>query len=58
MLLRRYHKKKEEQPKEVAPNYDEMKVEQLKEVAKDKGIQGHSAMKRDELLQKLKVEQR
>jgi hypothetical protein len=53
MLLRRYHKK-EEQSKEVAPDYDEMKVPELKDAAKEKGIEGYSEMKRDELLQVLR----
>ncbi|PAF19750.1 Rho termination factor N-terminal domain-containing protein [Terribacillus saccharophilus] len=53
MLLRRYHKK-EEQSKEVAPDYDAMKVPELKDAAKDRGIEGYSEMKRDELLDALR----
>jgi hypothetical protein len=53
MLLRRYHKK-EEQSKEVAPDYDAMKVPELKDAAKEKGIEGYSVMKRESLLQALR----
>ncbi|PAD36329.1 Rho termination factor N-terminal domain-containing protein [Terribacillus saccharophilus] len=53
MLLRRYHKK-EEQSNEVAPDYDGMKVPELKEEAKKQGIEGYSEMKRDELLEVLR----
>lgn len=35
-------------------SYDEMTVEQLKQVAKDKGISGYYNMKRETLLEKLK----
>ncbi|PAF34214.1 hypothetical protein CHH69_16925 [Terribacillus saccharophilus] len=53
MLLRRYHKK-EEQSNEVAPDYDAMKVPELKEAAKEKGIEGYNDMLRDDLLKALK----
>jgi Rho termination factor, N-terminal domain len=53
MLLRRYHKK-EEQSNEVAPDYDAMKVPELKDAAKEKGIEGYNHMLRDDLLKALK----
>jgi len=59
MLIRRYRRKvasnqAKEQPKEVAPDYDAMKVPELKEAAKKKGIEGYSEMKKDELLKALR----
>ena len=34
-------------------DYSKMKVEELKEIAKEKGIEGHSELKKAELIEKL-----
>lgn len=65
MLLRRYHKAKEEEIKEkveIIESDDEdsivdlnkLKVDELKAIAKEKGIEGYEDMKKAELIQILK----
>lgn len=49
MMLRRYHKKAK-----PAVDYEKLTVEQLKELAKAKGIEHYSKLKRDELIAALK----
>lgn len=34
-------------------NFDDMKVEELKEIAKEKGVEGYSKMKKEELISAL-----
>lgn len=56
MLLRRYHKKPKKKKAKVAKkqvDYTELKVADLKEIAKSKGIEGYSNMNGKELLKAL-----
>ena len=50
MLLRRYHKKKDIELEAKDVNLQDKKVSELKEMAKEKGIEGYSKMKKDELI--------
>lgn len=63
MLLRRYHKAKEEEIKEKVETIDEedsivdlnkLKVDELKAIAKEKCIEGYEDMKKAELIEKLR----
>lgn len=53
MLLRR-HKKLKKANKEPEINYKEYTVKELKEIAKEKEIEGYYDMKKDELINALK----
>ena len=52
MLLRRYHKAKEEEDSIVDLN--KLKVDELKAIAKEKCIEGYEDMKKAELIEKLR----
>ena len=52
MLLRRYHKKQIK----VKNNLDDLTVKELKELAKDKELEGYSTMKKEELIKALEGE--
>lgn len=55
MLLRRYHEKTKEQNQKALPdNIDEMTVEELRALAKEKGIEDYHKMKKSELIDALK----
>ena len=48
MMLRRYHPKK---PAEVeVVNYSDLTVKELKDIAKDRNIEGYSTLNKEELI--------
>lgn len=54
MILRRYEKQRQlviEKAKKI--DYSRLKVDELKAIAKEKGIEGYSDMKKAELIEKL-----
>lgn len=54
MLLRRYHKKIEEVNEEAKEasflNFNKLKVDELKSIAKEKGLEGYSSMTKAQLI--------
>lgn len=57
-LIREGYKEVTVAPADVAEdtlNYDEMKVEELRELAKEKDIEGYSKMKKEELVAALEA---
>lgn len=52
MLLRRYHDKVKEEPEKRS--LSDLSYDELKSLAKDKGVDGYHKMKKEELLDALK----
>lgn len=49
MMLRRHHPKKPVEIQEVV-NYSDLTVKELKDVAKDRNIEGYSTLNKEELI--------
>lgn len=49
MMLRRYHHKKNPEKQEVV-NYNDLTVKELKDVARDRNIEGYSTLNKEELV--------
>ena len=44
----------EEKEEETKTNYEDMKLSELKVIAKEQGVKGYSSMKKDEILKSIK----
>lgn len=49
MMLRRHHQNKEQKVEEVV-NYDDFTVKELKDIARDRNIEGYSTLNKEELV--------
>lgn len=49
MMLRRHHQNKEQKVEGVV-NYGDFTVKELKDIAKDRGIDGYSTLNKEELV--------
>lgn len=49
MMLRRHHHKKNPEKQEVV-NYSDLTVKELKDIAKDRNIEGYSTLNKEDLI--------